>query len=64
MMSSNIKALETPEGKEKIEKVKKLTKLAESLGGSLASLALAWTLLNPNVSTCIVSSPAPLFDGI
>lgn len=56
MMSSNIKALTSPEGKEKIEKVKKLTKLAEETGGSMASLALAWTLLNPNVSTCIVSS--------
>lgn len=57
MMSSNIKQLTSPEGKEKIEKVKKLTKLAEELGGSMASLALAWTLLNPNVSTCIVSLP-------
>jgi len=56
MMSSNIAALETPEGKAKIEKVKKLTKLAEELGATTTHLALAWTLVNKNVSTCIVSA--------
>jgi len=59
MMASNIKQLETPEGKAKIEKVKKLTKVAEELGGTMASLALAWTLLNPNVSTCILGATKP-----
>lgn len=52
-----VAALQTDEGKAKIEKVKKLTKVAEKLGASMTNLALAWTLLNPNVSTCIVSSP-------
>jgi aryl-alcohol dehydrogenase-like predicted oxidoreductase len=58
MMSSNIKALETPEGKAKIEKVRQLTKVAEELGATTTHLALAWTLVNKNVSTCIVSAPA------
>jgi len=55
MMSSNIKALDTPEGKAKIQKVRELTKVAESLGATTTHLALAWTLVNKNVSTCIVS---------
>lgn len=53
---STIKALQTDEGKAKIEKVKKLTAIAERLGGSTASLALAWTLKNPNVSTVILGA--------
>ncbi|EIW72050.1 hypothetical protein TREMEDRAFT_70613 [Tremella mesenterica DSM 1558] len=59
MMSASVKALETPEGKAKIEKVKKLTVLAEELGGSMASLALAWTLKHKNVSTCILGATKP-----
>ena len=55
MMDSKIKELETDEGKAKIEKVKQLTKIAEELGSTMSALALAWTLLNENVSTCIVS---------
>ncbi|KAI1101344.1 Aldo/keto reductase [Jackrogersella minutella] len=51
-----IKALQTEEGKAKIEKVKKLTIIAERLGGNTASLALAWTLKNPNVSTVILGA--------
>ena len=53
-MDSKIKELETEEGKAKIEKVTQLTKIAEELGSSMSALALAWTLLNKNVSTCIV----------
>lgn len=63
MMAGNIKQLETPEGKAKIEKVKKLTKIAEGLGVTMASLALGWTLLNENVSTCIVSGGSILVYG-
>lgn len=55
-MSANIKALESPEGKAKIEKVRQLTKIAEKLGGSMTSLALAWTLLHNGVSTCILGA--------
>ncbi|KAI1086957.1 Aldo/keto reductase [Rostrohypoxylon terebratum] len=54
--SNTIKSLQNEEGKAKIEKVKKLTAVAERLGGSTASLALAWTLKNPNVSTVILGA--------
>lgn len=53
--NDTVKKLQSEEGKAKIEKVKQLTKVAESIGASMTNLALAWTLLNPNVSTCIVS---------
>jgi hypothetical protein len=52
---NTVKELNSPEGKAKIEKVKSLTKLAEELGTTMTSLALAWTIVNTNVSTCIVS---------
>ncbi|KUI54203.1 hypothetical protein VP1G_01660 [Cytospora mali] len=51
-----IKRLETEEGRAKIEKVRKLTKIAEKLGGSPAHLALAWAARNPNVSTVILGA--------
>ena len=38
----SIKALESEEGKAKIQKVRDLTKIAEELGGTVAQLALAW----------------------
>lgn len=44
---------------EKIDKVRKLTGIAEELGGSMAQLALAWCLLNPNVSTVITGASRP-----
>lgn len=37
-----VKSLQSPEGKAKIEKVRKLTKIAERLGGNVAQLSLAW----------------------
>ena len=51
--------LATDVGKAKIEKVKKLTKIAEELGGTTAALALAWCLKNPNVSTVITGASKP-----
>jgi len=54
--SDAVKQLESPEGKAKIAKVKELTKIAESLGASMSALALAWTIKNPNVSTCILGA--------
>lgn len=65
-MEGSIKALSTPEGKAKIEKVKKLTKLAEELGGSVTNLALAWAIYNKNVSTCILGATkvGPAYDGL
>lgn len=43
-------------GREKIEKTKKLTTLATGLGMDVTSLALAWCLKNPNVSTVILGA--------
>ena len=40
----------------KLEKVKKLTELAKQLNVSLASLAIAWTIKNPNVTTAILGA--------
>jgi aryl-alcohol dehydrogenase-like predicted oxidoreductase len=45
-----------PETKARIEQVRKLTKIAEKLGGSMASLALAWVIKNPNVSVAILGA--------
>lgn len=47
----------TDEGARKeIAKVQKLTPIAEELGATMAQLALAWTLKNPNVSTTITGA--------
>lgn len=46
-------SLATPD---RIEKVKQLAPLAAELGCSLAQLALAWCLKNPNVSTVITGA--------
>jgi aryl-alcohol dehydrogenase-like predicted oxidoreductase len=51
-----IKELQTPAGQAKIEKVKKLTSIAEKLGGNVSQLALAWAAANPNVSTVILGA--------
>lgn len=50
------KMLESDEGQSRLEKVRELTKVAEGLGASMAQLALAWTLKNPNVSTAITGA--------
>jgi voltage-dependent potassium channel beta subunit len=43
-----------------LEKVRQLTKIAEQeLGCSMAQLALAWTLKNPNVSTALTGATRP-----
>jgi aryl-alcohol dehydrogenase-like predicted oxidoreductase len=41
---------------DRIEKVKKLALLAAGLGISMAQLALAWCLKNPQVSTVIMGA--------
>lgn len=51
-----LKVLQSEEGKAKIEKVRKLTKIAEKLGATTAHLALAWTASNPNVSSVILGA--------
>ena len=50
------KSVITPE---RIAKVKQLEPIAKDLGGSLAQLALAWCLKNPNVSTVITGASRP-----
>ncbi|KAJ9161049.1 Aldo/keto reductase [Coniochaeta hoffmannii] len=56
---STIKSLQTDEGKAKIEKVRKLTDVAKRLGGTTASLAIAWCVKNENVSTVILGASKP-----
>ncbi|MFW6348060.1 MAG: potassium channel beta subunit family protein [Cyclonatronaceae bacterium] len=48
--------IETEEGKTKLEKVKQLAPLAESLGITMPQMALAWCLKNPRVSTVITGA--------
>ncbi len=52
--------------KSNIEKVKKLTALAQDIGISITHLALAWCLKNPNVSTIITgaSKVSHLLDNL
>lgn len=40
----------------KLEKVKKLGKIADRLGVSLAAMAIAWTIKNPDVTTAILGA--------
>ena len=48
--------LESKEGSDRLNKVKRLGKVAERLGVSLAQLSLAWCLKNKNVSTVILGA--------
>lgn len=50
---------ETVLNPEKIAKVRLLEPVANDLGGSVAQLALAWCLKNPNVSTVITGASRP-----
>jgi voltage-dependent potassium channel beta subunit len=61
-----IGTLNEAEGKAKIEKVKKLTTIAEKIGGTTAQLALAWAAKNENVSTVILgaSKPQQIIDNV
>lgn len=56
MFDDTIKSLQSDEGKAKIEKVRKLGKIAESLGCNTTQLALAWAASNKNVSTVILGA--------
>ncbi|KUJ15008.1 putative voltage-gated potassium channel subunit beta [Mollisia scopiformis] len=51
-----VSKFEQPETKAQIEKVKKLTTIAEKLGGSVGNLALAWVIKNPHVSVAILGA--------
>ena len=54
--NSTIASLQNDEGKAKVEKVRKLSDIATRLGGNPGQLALAWCLLNENVSTVILGA--------
>lgn len=58
--------LKSDEGQAKLEKVRKLGKIAERLGANTTQLALAWAAKNPNVSTVILgaSKPEQIHDNI
>lgn len=51
---------------EKIQKVQQLNAIAEARGQSLAQMAIAWTLNNPAVTTCLIgaSRPAQIDDSV
>lgn len=51
--------LEGEGGESRIEKVRKLVPVARELDCTLAQLALAWCLANPNVSTVITGASRP-----
>jgi voltage-dependent potassium channel beta subunit len=53
------KRFESEDAKQNLEKVRKLVPIAEELECSLAQLALAWCLKNPNVSTVITGASKP-----
>jgi aryl-alcohol dehydrogenase-like predicted oxidoreductase len=53
------KRFSAEEAKDQIGKVIKLAGVAEELGCTTAQLALAWCLLNPNVSTVITGASKP-----
>ncbi|KAF2277492.1 Aldo/keto reductase [Westerdykella ornata] len=59
MFKEEAAKLKSPEGQAKLEKVRKLGKVAERLGGNTAQLALAWAAKNPNVSTVILGATKP-----
>lgn len=51
--------LSSPEGQANIAKTRELTPIAAELGCSMAQMALAWCLKNPNVSTVITGASRP-----
>jgi aryl-alcohol dehydrogenase-like predicted oxidoreductase len=53
------KQLDTPRGRDRIEKVKRLIPIAGELGASMAQLAIAWAVRNPRVSTVITGASRP-----
>jgi aryl-alcohol dehydrogenase-like predicted oxidoreductase len=50
------KIYESEEGKRKLQAIRELVPIAEELGTSMAQLAIAWCLKNPNVSTVITGA--------
>lgn len=53
------KLLETESGRQKLQKIEKLSKIADEAGIPMPQFALAWCLKNPNVSTVITGASKP-----
>ena len=51
-----LRFMKSEEGQTRIAKVRELESVAEELGASMAQLALAWCLKNPNVSSVITGA--------
>jgi voltage-dependent potassium channel beta subunit len=51
--------INSEEGQQRIAHVRQLTPIARELGGSMAQLAIAWCIKNPNVSTVILGASRP-----
>lgn len=58
--------IESEEGQANLEKVRRLTPIAEGLGTTMSQLAIAWCLRNPHVSTVILgaSRVEQLYDNL
>jgi voltage-dependent potassium channel beta subunit len=50
---------ENEAAKKRIQKVRRLTPIAENLGMTIAQMAIAWCLKNPNVSTVLTGASKP-----
>ena len=48
--------LESPEGQSQVSKTRELSRLAQEVDASMTQLAIAWCLVNPNVSTVILGA--------
>lgn len=53
------KMLDSDRGRDRVEKVRQMSGVAKELGISMAEMALAWCLKNPNVSTVITGASKP-----
>ena len=49
----------TDYGRSKIERVKLLEPIAKRLGGTTSQLAIAWTLVNPDVTCSVIGASKP-----
>ncbi|SGY14465.1 BQ5605_C010g06190 [Microbotryum silenes-dioicae] len=56
---TTVKELKTPAGEAKLAKIRKLKSVADDLGCTRATLALAWAAKNPHVSTVILGASKP-----
>ena len=48
--------LNSAEGQRRVQKARQLSQIANELGTTMANLALAWCLKNPNVSSIITGA--------